>query len=481
MTNNDSSSQQQPEAGDQQAWAARLRELIRTRTLKKDRLDEPEIRIAIEGLAATVENGAAPDLRLEAAAVLGKAAEVSVPIRAVVQPLLEHSLRQGLPPVHAWGNAEDRFYLSKALSASPAAWVRDYAAAELARADVDEKLSRQMWAELAISRADSLSIALEKVARSLSDHLGSTPSAGDTANRKLIRIAEALTQTLLTADVPTGSGFGRALSMLMLQGGGSKGAEALRVREDAAIACLELLVQIVRLRFEALLDSDVYRAAGTIRGWWRPGRPPDAVERKADRLLNLGVDGLLVLCRQGIMDKDLRQAMVSAFGADRVNSAGSQKASSDPALNADCSHWLATGSNRSAARSNEVVREMGDHALHELIGQLLIVSDSHDGGPQTLRGIADSLEVFEPSQASTLRSAADRSALINQWVAALAAKRRISLSGRKGEVVSYDPLLHECSEVVQRSANVRMVVPAVMLSLEGRSPEVVIKAIVEKA
>lgn len=480
MNSEPSSGQPTPAASEPHMWVSLLRELIKTRALKKDRLDEPEIRGAIEGLASTIQSGEAPELRLEAASVLGKAAEVSVPIRNVVYPLLERSLQHELPPIQTWGNAEDRFYLSKALSASPAVWVRDYAANELARADVDERLSRQMWAELAICRSETLSSALNKVARALSEHLGSASGAGDLANRKLIRIADALTQVLLTADIPTGPDFGKALRTLVQQGGSSRGAEALRLREDAATACLELIVQIVRLRFDALLDSDVYRAAGAIRGWWRPGRPPDVVEQKADRLLRLGTDGLVVLCRQGIMDRDLRQAMSGAFGADRVNTIGSQRSKNDPTLNAASSHWLSTGSDLPVARSNDNVREVVDHALHELVGQLLIAAEPQDASPQVIRSIADSLEVFEPSQSAILRLAADRTALINQWIAALAAKRHISLHGRRGETDGYDPLLHECSEIVQRSAKVRIIVPAVLLSRDGQSPEVVVKAVVEK-
>lgn len=481
MTNQTVSDPYKQDAHGAKSWAMLLREMIKSRTLRKDKLDEPEIRTAIEGLAAIALSADNPEQRLEAVSILGKGAEVSVPIRNVVYPLLERSLQSPLPPVQQWGNADDRFYLAKGISASSAFWVRDYAATELARADVDEKLPRQVWADLAINRSETLASALEKVARALADQLGSDPDAADVANRKLIRIAEVLTQTLLTADLPAGERFGKSLGALALLGGGGRGAEAAKVREDAAVAYLELLIQIVRLRFHALLDSDVYRAAGAVRGWWRPGRPPEAVERKSERLIQLSLQGLHVLARQGIRDMDLRQALTSAFGQERVNRFGRITAEQDPSLSAEASHWLATGHELPAVRLNDAVRETSDRALYELIGQLILAAEGQDTGPQALRTIADALEVFEPSHASILRSAAGRSELINQWISALAHKRHLVVVGKRGDVVSYDQLLHDSNDVLQRSAQVRVVSPAVVMSVEGRAPAIIIKAIVERA
>ncbi len=483
MTTNRTTSPSRESVQDSNRSATLLRDLIKTRKLLKERLNEPEISGAIEHLGA-VAGGAdlgADEMRLEAVATLGRAAEVSVPIRAAVYPLLEQNLRSPLPPVGTWGNADDRFYLAKGVSASSAPWVADYAARELAHGDVDEKAPRQVWAELAISRSSTLTDALGKVANALEDQLSQMPEASDTANRKLIRISEALTDTLLTADVPAGEGFGKSLSTLALQGGGGKGAESLRVREDSALAYLELLTQIVRLRFHALLDSNVYRAAGTVRGWWRPARPPDAVERKADRLVQLAAEGLHVLARQGIRDKELRQALVSAFGQERVNRAGRTVAEGDLSLEPEYSHWLATGQELPPRRTNDVVRELNDQATDELIGRLILATQNVDNGPHALRSIAESIEVFEPAQAAVLRSTADQLSLVDQWVSALAVKRRILVTGARGDIVPYDPLLHEIEGVLQRSSPARILSPGIILAVDGRPQVVIMKAIVERA
>jgi hypothetical protein len=77
---------------------------------------------------------------LEAVSLLGKAGEVSKPIAIAVQDLIESGLKLALPPIGSWGNAEDRYYFAKGISVSRANWVKDYAAAELARAEISESV-----------------------------------------------------------------------------------------------------------------------------------------------------------------------------------------------------------------------------------------------------------------------------------------------------------------------------------------------------
>ena len=125
--------------GDFGGAAATIKTLIETRTFRKEKLEEETTRSAITLLAQDAENSDRPYNRLEAVAILGKAGEISKPIALYVRDLLRRALSDPLPPVNGWGNADDRYYLAKGISASHALWVRDYAAIELARADVTEK------------------------------------------------------------------------------------------------------------------------------------------------------------------------------------------------------------------------------------------------------------------------------------------------------------------------------------------------------
>jgi hypothetical protein len=460
--------------------AAIVRSLIETRTFRKERLEEAAISTALHILARTIEDVGESERRLAAVSLLGKAGEISKPIALIVHGLLERGLQSALPPISSWGNADDRYYLAKGISISHAPWVKTFAAVALARGEVVEKASREVWANLALTRADSLAEALQAIAGALSEQMATLDDPTDTAYRKLIRISEALSRSLLTADVPTGEGFGKAFASLVLQAGGGKGAETLKLRDDAAVTVLELLIQILRLRFEVLFDSDLYRAAGTIRRWWSPGRPPEEVERKADRIAELAFKGIHVLARQGVLDKELRQALVTALGQARVNAAGGAVAGNDLSLDPRASHWLATGQELAEARSNEAVREINEQELDELIARLLLAVRNQEAGPRVVKMAADAIDVFEPAQASILRNAAARSELIEQWTNALASRRRLATYGSHGDLVLYDPAVHESAQMLQRSSQVRIAVAGVTRAVEGRPPTILMKALVEK-
>ncbi len=455
-----------------------VRGLIDTRTFKKERLEDADVREALAVLARHAAGGD-PSARLDAIALLGKAGEVSVPIAKAVRPPLRAALANPLPPLQEWGAAEDRFYLAKAVAVSEAAWIPGYAADALGRAEINEKLSRDEWAKLAIDRADDLSGALAVVGRSATDWLSSREDRTEAAYRKLARICEALTQVLLTADVPSGQDFGKAIVGLVRIAGGGQGSEILRLREEAAIGVLDLVIQLLRLNFDVLLDSDIYRAVGAVRGWWRPARAPDAVERKADRIARLAMRGLQLLARQGVRDNELRRAVAAALDPSRTDAVGKAIATSDPSLDPGDAIWLASGRAASETRNNESVRALSMQAEDEILGRLLLALDHHELEPVTLASVADAIEVFEPTQSDVVRKAGDRMMLVRQWAEGLARKRRLSTYAARGEIVQYDPTVHDTSQVLQRNGSARVISPGVLRSVDGRPSVIVTKAVVE--
>jgi hypothetical protein len=311
-----------------------IRSLIASRSNRTERLEQADVSDAIETMGRYVQNAEATSLRLEATSLLGKTTESfnSKTLIAAITALVDQGLAYPLPAIGTWGNADDRRYLAKAISLSKAAWIPQYAAEALAQAELSEKVSRDIWADLAITRAENLGAALRTIAQALSDWLSEREDSIELGYRKIRRICEALQQTLLTADVPSGRDFGDAFATLVRVAGGRKGADAVRAREEAAISVLDLLIQILRLRFDVLFDSDIYRAAGTVRGWWRPARPPEEVERRSDRVADLAMRGLHILARQGVQDNELRTALSKALDAGRVNSAGQAVAAADIGL-----------------------------------------------------------------------------------------------------------------------------------------------------
>ncbi len=459
-----------------------LRSLIASRSSRTERLEQPDVRDAVETIGRYVKDAGPISLRLESTSLLGKVTETfnSKALIATVAMLIDRGLTIPLPAIGTWGNADDRRYLAKAISLSEAAWIPQYAAEALAQAELNERVSRDIWAELAIARAENLAAALRAIAQALSDWLSGREDSIELSYRKIRRICEALEQTLLTADVPSGRDFGDAFATLVRVAGGRKGADAVRAREEAAISVLDLLIQILRLRFDVLFDSNIYRAAGTVRGWWRPARPPEEVERRTDRVADLAMRGLHILARQGVQDKELRTALSKALDAGRVNSAGQAVAAADIGLDPALSRFLATGQELPEVKSSDALQELNEQATDELLGRLLLAVTNQDVSPDAVLSVANAIDVFEPTQASVIRKAGARLELIRQWVDALASKRRLATYGSRGELVQFDPAVHDTAETLQRLSEVRIALPGVIRAAEGRPSTIIIKAIIEK-
>ena len=64
-----------------------------------------------------------------------------------------------------------------------------------------------------------------------------------------------------------------------------------------------------------------------------PARPSDAVNSRAERIARIAMDFLHTLSRQGISQRNLRQALVSSFGAELINRIGASITSKTQASN----------------------------------------------------------------------------------------------------------------------------------------------------
>jgi hypothetical protein len=456
-----------------------LRSLIGARKLVKGTLQSREVAAAFDLVGHYARQGSARD-RLEATSLLGKAGEVSKPVASIVRTLLHQALIDPLPAIGTWGNADDRYYLAKAIAnGDDQAWIGPYAAKELAQAEASERSSRQVWAQIAVERAKSLTSVLEVIVNALSDDQKSPSSTVDGVTRKLNRTTAALMEILPAADVPLGEGFGMWFSRLVSQTTGRAGPESRALREETALNVLDLMVQILRLRFPATLESAIYQTAGSILSWWKPATPPQTVMDRVERIARIAMDSLHTLSRQGIRQDHLRQAMALSLGSELINRLGTELAANDPSLEPSMAAWLSVGRDVTEAKSSAAVRELVEQDLDELVGRLLLALDVVDGDPQTLRLLADSLEVLDPPAAIAARSAMVRVQIIAQWGRAIATKRALALRGRQGDLVRYDPALHDSHQNIEVSATARINSPAVIKNQEGLSPKVIIKAVVE--
>ncbi|MEH7909003.1 hypothetical protein V7798_16575 [Rhizobium laguerreae] len=190
---------------------AHLKSLIETRTFKKEQLQEDRVIADLRRLAWAASRGSV-QIRLEALSVLGKAAEVSVPIAAAVRPLIISALSESPPHTGEWGNADDRYYFAKAVSASTNEWIGRYAARELALAGTSEVRSK-VWAELALANCGSIAEAIEEIADGLKSQQGEGPDDPLTPFRRLNRVCRISLKAPPCFRTAGGVGFGSGASL----------------------------------------------------------------------------------------------------------------------------------------------------------------------------------------------------------------------------------------------------------------------------
>ena len=458
---------------------SRLRQLIVARELVKDRLSESSISAAFDIVGCKAHTGTNEE-RLEAVSLLGKASEISSPVAKVVKPLLEKALVVPLPGIGSWGVADDRYYLAKALSWSDQAWITRYAAIELARADISERSSRDIWAEIVVNRAPNLSDALHTVVDALADDKRLEGYTVDTACRKLNRILVALRDPISLSETDIGDRFGEAFADLISRASDHRGPTSSKLREQVASSIFDFMAQVLRLQSAIAFDSQIFRAVSTVVGWWKPATPPTSTNALTQRILTIAMKQLHLLARLGHPEKTLREAIVSAFGADRVNRLGHSIASNDPSLDPSMAWWLSTGTELPDAASNPNVRETTERTLDGLVANLLLAVEQKEGGPEALELLADEFELLEPRSAKTIRTGATRSRLVRQWAQAIGESRGLALSGNRGALVEYDPAIHQSSQNPPVSTRVRIQTPAVLKTSGNRPTTVVVKAFVER-
>jgi len=456
---------------------AYFKAMIETRTFKKEQLQEPRVVEGFRRLSWAAAHGPT-QVRLESLSVLGKAAEVSVPIATAVKPIIARALVQSPPHTGAWGNADDRYYFAKAVSNARNDWTGRYAARELALAGTSEVRSKEVWADLALANCSSIAEAITEIAKGLNSAEGLAAEDPVTPFRRLARACDALIVPLRVSELPAGPGLGAALRSLFNLSAGSATTEFVKIREATALAAMDLVITILRLRVETLFERDMYRAVSAPLNWWKPATPPPAVEERASRATNLGVDALLVVARQGHQDVELRRAIAAALGSKRIDEIASKKANADHSLLPEVSHWLATGRELPTATKNEALSELLEQEMDQLIARLAIERRRHESSPLDIRQIADEIEAFEPVQASMIKNVSTHLEVLGQSIDALLRKRGISVSPDRDEAVKYDPRSHEASGPMATSTEARVVVPGAIKISPGRPPMILVKAIV---
>ena len=455
------------------AGLVKLKSMIRERRLTKEFFQTEEFQRTWEDVQRCLISDCSNHVwaALSAAA---RAASISKPAEAVFLPAIRCRLMEDLPAWEVLEDGEDRYYLAKALQSTPDGRIVDRAFAELAREEGGEK-ARRVWAEIAFEHSSSREEFLARLNDSIAHVRRAQDLTTDSLIRRLRRISNVIAEDLATAEKPTGGEFGDALRGFYAGRAVAKGPEDRGLREESATEFVGSLARIVRLNAKAASEPAVYGVLTALRRWWHPSVPPARFELLSKKVALAGMEALHLYARQGIPNKPLRQAMVDACGKRAVDRLAKSVADADVSLPEEIAYWFLHGGEQAGHRSTAAIEALSGRRLDEHVGRLLIATSSPDANFRTINSVADQVSVLMPDEASTLSRASNRLAQIASWARAIARSRDMELLGARGEIVAYDPAIHDANEDCVVGSKVIISAPGAVRQVPGRPRVLIVK------
>lgn len=452
---------------------AALRKVIQDRRLTKEFVETGEFGRILAGLRETILKGSPLDV-WSSLSIAGRAASVSKPMENVFFPIVDQRVDAGLPYFEALQDGEDRWYLAKALQRNPSPEVVEIAFSEIVRDDLGEK-ARRVWVEVALAAAETRDEFLKRINRNVDLLFGSARDRSDTLARRIRRINSAISEKLITSDLPAGSEFSHQLRILYSGHLSEEGPEDRRLRDEAALELMSSLTDVVRLSFATASDPSSYFIAQDLRNWWRPASPPQEFEAISRRLVRHGAEALHVFARQGLRNDALRKSLVAIGGSSLLGRVAREIVDRDSSLPEDLSAWFCTGEEPAKRHSSAAVEALSGERLDTDVSRLLVYVRSSEFDGAAIERIATDVSELMPDEGKLISDISGRAKQVSQVVQSLAKRLHISLFLDTGEVVKFDPAQHDAINEGPIGANALVVRPGTRKTEPNRSPRILLK------
>lgn len=458
---------------------AELRALIQSRKLTKEQFETSEFQALWQSVGSYLHDDD-PSVVWTTISTLGRMAAISKPAERLVEPLLGKRLETALPAFVRLTDGEDRYYLARSLQGGHRSEIIDIAYRELAEEETAET-ARRVWASIAGSGSASLTAFLQRLNNEIETVARENDLRPDALCRRMRRIVAAIDDFVATVDVDAGDELGKQLKVLFVGHLPKSGPDDRILREEACQDFLAAIQKIVRLNFSARTDAESYKIIDAMRGWWRPASPSQDFEGAVRRIARLGVETLLMFAKQGVMNKPLRNALVTAVGARSINNMANEFAARTPSLDQSIAYWFVNGEEPKEERSVRGVEALSEAKLDEYVGRLLIALDLPELQATAVEQALNDVKDIMAAEGDLLEGALKRGALATQWARAVARTRRIALSPQRSELVRYDPAAHVGEDDLRIGSEVRVLTPGVVKEGRGGVSVILVKAEVENS
>ena len=290
------------------------------RPLSADDFEREDIR----GLLEALRNGAGSrdtPTRLEVLAAIERiAAHTTVPreaLQSVFEALVPARMDcDDLDLSTIMPAAQDRLYVANCLATFQQPWILRQAAREIVQESANK--AREVWVGVLFSRSPTLRSALEPVVDALPTALGDVGASVDSRYRRLRDVTAALAPAITTADIASGENAAAQIFRLYARTGPQVGPKDKTLRLELARDWMRQLREIVRLNRTVSLQPELYKIPHAIGRWWGAASLPRELNDDFLRLTRSGLDVLYDQLRAGNANVQLRTALRSGLGSDRV-------------------------------------------------------------------------------------------------------------------------------------------------------------------
>lgn len=436
------------------------------------------------GMEALVRSATSPDNqlgRLHALAQLARISQAARGLTSDVAGTAKPALVHELPPASLAKDAEERWYIAKALAWADGDWVLPYSLRAIASEPPTADKVRAEFMAVAFSRASDLASLFAGLRDAFCNERPDTEAPADSLAKRLAKALAALREEVVNSRLPSGSEVGKRFGEITSKSLGSLGMPS----EDGTRVSLarELVLgtyDLVRTRFSLSTDADTYTALRYAKRLVGSGSWPKELRPDLDLLAASLLESLLLIAKQGLMPQSLREYLELAVNyRERADALLRSLADDHPELDEKVRAWLRGVRTVAASASTTLVNESQELRSDPLLAEALLDAGQAEEALSSLVAIVSAVRGLDPARASELEGMADRVRAYIRSVRELAQSRRIGILGSVGADIDYAPKYFALTGAVSRP-RMRVVRPAVIRVERDASPgEVIVKGLVE--
>ena len=396
---------------------------------------------------------------------------------------LQNDYRPPSVPALTLSDPDDRKYLGEALRWKSDDWVTEFLIQSIAQ-EKDGKQARLAFCETLLTKQTDLASSLKEIGAALKTLNLDQKDKNLGRAKQLINILQSLSEAVwnMPDDLNIGDDLGDAFSQLLNSVISNGEISERSARIDLARNAIEFFIMLARLQTTLASQSESYTFIRSVKRIFSPADWPDELAGTLNTLAKIVAHQLIFLLQLDRPNNELRSLINFIMGDVVGKSYLSKLAKNTSGLTSEDQYWLESGKKRTTGATETAI---GESALAQFDSDLAHLCRAVDTLSQTLEAAQQAFEneadLLPKMTASLVRRYFERSGDAHRKASKLFERRGLSVTGRIGEILEFDPAIHEPSRDAFGEKMVRVSAKAVERTLSGAQKITIIKAEVDKA